>query len=79
MSYTEEENVPGVALFIVFRKAMDTIERDFLIETLNNFIFRPDVINWVKVFYNNFTSCVLNNGHASEFYHKVALCPDCFL
>ena len=24
--------------------------------------------NWVKIFYNNVTSCVLNNGHASEFF-----------
>jgi len=64
MLYTKEKNIPGVALFIDFRKAFDTIEWDFLI-TLN---FGPDVINWVKIFYGNVTSCVLNNGHASEFF-----------
>ena len=68
MSYTEENNIPGVALFIDFRKAFDTIEWDFLIDTLNKFNFGPDVINWVKIFYGNVTSCVLNNGHASEFF-----------
>jgi len=50
MSYTDEKNVPGVALFIDFRKALDTIEWDVLIDTLNKFNFGPDVINWVKSF-----------------------------
>ena len=68
MSYTKEKNLPGIALFIDFRKAFDTIEWDFLIDTLNKFNFGPDVQNWVKIFYNNVTSCVLNNGHASEFF-----------
>jgi len=66
MSYTDEKNVLGVALFIDFRKAFDTIEWDLLIDTLNKFNFGPHIINWVKIFYN-VTSCVLNNGHASEF------------
>ena len=68
MSYTEEKKLPGAALFIDFRKAFDSIEWSFLIETLNNFNFGPDIQNWVKIFYNNVTSCVLNNGHASEFF-----------
>ena len=60
--------MPGVAPFIDFRKGFDTIEWDFLIDTLNKFNFGPDVKNWVKIFYNNVTNCVLNNGHASEFF-----------
>ena len=68
MSYTEEKNLPGAALFIDFRKAFDTIEWNFLTDTLNNFNFGADIQNWVRIFYNNVTSCVLNNGHASEFF-----------
>ena len=66
ISYTEEKNLPGAALFIDFRKAFDTIEWNFLTDTLNNLNFGPDIQNWVRSFYNNVTSCVLNNGHASE-------------
>ena len=58
MSYTDKKNVPGVSLFIDFRKAVDTIEWDFLIDTLNEFNFRPDGINWVKIFYNNVTAVI---------------------
>ena len=68
MSNTEEKNLPGAALFIDFRKAFDTIEWNFLTDTLNNFNFGADIQNWVRIFYNNVTSCVLNNGHASEFF-----------
>ena len=68
MSYMSEKNMLGVALFIDFRKAFDTIEGDFLSDTLSKFNFGPDVKNLVKIFYNNVTSCVLNNGHASEFF-----------
>ena len=45
MSYTDKKKVPGVALFIDFRKAFDTIEWDFLIDTLDKFNFGPDVRN----------------------------------
>ena len=68
MSYTVEKNLPGAALFIDFRKAFDTIEWSFVIDTLNNSNFGPDIQNWVRTFYNNVTSCVLNNGHESEFF-----------
>ena len=53
MSYTEKKNLSGAALFIDFRKAFDSIEWNFLIDTF--FFF-----NWVRIFYNNVTSCVLN-------------------
>ena len=68
MSYTEENNIPGVALFLDFRKAFDTIEWDFINNTLKKFGFGPDIQNWIKVFYNDVSSCVMNNGHASEFF-----------
>ena len=50
MSHTNEKNMPGVALFIDFRKAFDTIEWDFLSDTLSKFNFGPDVKNRVKIF-----------------------------
>ena len=41
-------------------------------ETLKNnlqtFNFGPDILNWFRVTYNQASSCVLHNGHASEFF-----------
>ena len=59
MNYTEENNIPGIALFIDFRKAFDTIERDFINNCLEQFNFGPNIKNWVKILYNNVSSCVL--------------------
>ena len=36
---------------------------------MKQFNFGDDLIKWVKVFYNNISSCVMNNGHASEFFN----------
>ena len=38
MNYTEENNIPGIAPFIDFRKAFDTIERTLLTTALKNSI-----------------------------------------
>ena len=67
MTYTEEENIRGIVLFIDFKKAFDTIEWDFINCCLKAFNFGPDIQNWVKILYN-VSSCIVNNGFASEFF-----------
>ena len=57
-----------MALFIDFKKAFDTIEWDFINSCLKKLNFGPDIQIWVKILYNNVSSCVLNNGFASEFF-----------
>lgn len=85
MSYTEKTNIPGIALFLDFEKASDTIEWEFINNCLKKFNLGPDIQNWFKVLYSNVYSCVLNNGYASEFFslergvrHEVVLCPVCY-
>ena len=68
MSYTAETSIPGIALFLDFKKAFDTIEWDFINNCLKKFNFGPDIQKWFKVLYYNVNSCVLNNGYASEFF-----------
>ena len=68
MFYTEKENLPGIAVFIDFRKAFDTIEWHYLEKALTHFNFGPNFLQWFKILHTDISSCVLNNGHASHFF-----------
>ena len=68
LQYTDKLNKKGIAIFLDFKKAFDSIEWNYLLETLRLFNFGLDIQNWIKIFYNNVTSCVLNNVHASTFF-----------
>ena len=48
MTYTEERDISGIALF----KAFDTIEWDFINSCLEIFNFVPDNQNWVRILYS---------------------------
>ena len=61
--YTEINNVPGMLLIIDFEKAFDSVSHNFLFKVLNFFGFGKSFQNWVKLFYENASSCVLVNGH----------------
>ena len=62
IQYATQHNVPGLLLFIDFEKAFDSLEWPFI------FGFGPSLINWVRTFYCNMESCVLNNGWSSNFF-----------
>ena len=63
---TESLKLPGILLFIDFEKAFDSIEWDFLYQSLEAFNFGPTLIRWIITFYNNLSSCVINNGLFSK-------------
>ena len=58
----------GLLLFLDFEKAFDTLEWPFIRKTFEHFGFGPSLLNWLKVFYCNSESCILNNGWASNFF-----------
>ena len=66
MDFTKVKNLPGIAVFLDYEKAFDSVEWDFLQKCLQSFNFGPQLRRWVSIFYNNITSCVLNNGCASN-------------
>ena len=67
--FTKEKNIPGVAVFLNFEKAFDSIEWNFIHKFLETFNFGLDLRQWIKVFYTDISSCVLNNGYASKHFH----------
>jgi len=58
-------DIPGIALFLDFKKAFDSLEWNFILKA---FGFRPPLIQWVKTFYDNTQSCVISNGYAIPFF-----------
>ena len=81
ISFTKEKNIPGLLLFWDFEKAFDTIERAFIIKSLQYFGFGPSIVNWVKCFYSNIESCWTNSFFKIErgAGGRVALCLHIFL
>ena len=68
MEYTDKEKIPGILLYIDFKKAFDSLEWNYLTKCLEVFNFGNDLINWVQTFYCNISSCVMNNGLPSEHF-----------
>ena len=69
MHLTKEKNIPGVAVFLDFEKAFDSIEWNFIHKCLKKLNFGLDLRRWIKVIYKGISSCVLNNGYASKHFH----------
>ena len=69
LKVTSLENLPGIAIFIDFKKAFDSVDWNFIHNTLEAFNFGPQLRRWITTFYNGSSSCVINNGHASEFFY----------
>ena len=68
MDFTLKENVPGLLIFIDFQKAFNSLEWNFLLSCLEACNFGLDFIKWVKTFYKNMQSCVINNGLMSNYF-----------
>ena len=69
ISFAAAKNIPGLLLFLDFEKAFDSLNWSFIQRTFKHFNFGSSMINWVKTFYNNIESCVLNNGWSSNFFN----------
>ena len=65
MEFTERYNINAKMICIDFKKAFDTVSRDFLFKSLDAFGFGNSFTQWVHTFYNNISSCVLNNGFST--------------
>ena len=66
MEFSERYNLEGRMVCIDFKKAFDTVSRDFLFRTLTSFSFGPSFLRWIHTFYNNISSCVINNGFSIQ-------------
>ena len=68
MEFSERYNIEGKMICIDFKNAFETVSRDFLFRTFSAFGFGPSFIQWIHTFYNNISSCVLNNGFSTHLF-----------
>ena len=68
LEYTDENDIEAILFSADFEKAFDSIEHSFIISTLKAFGFGPDFIQWVKTFFKNVESCVMNNGRSTGYF-----------
>ena len=69
MDYADEENLPSIILSVDFEKAFDCLKWDFIESTLRVFKFGPSIIRWIKLFYTDINSKIINNGWLSEEFY----------
>ena len=67
--HTESQNVPGLLLLIDFAAAFDTVSWNFMTKVLEYFNFGPSIRRWISLFYTNVESCVIVNGHMSDWFY----------
>ena len=67
MEQTKKVNSPGILLSLDFQKAFDTLEWSCIHNALKIYNFGDSLRNWIKVFYTDIESAILNNGYATNW------------
>ena len=68
LEYINEQELSSLLFFSDFEKAFDSVDHSFMIKCLKHFNFGDTFIKWINLFYNNSTSCTINNGHLSQYF-----------
>ena len=76
INYCKENKIKGLIVLIDYEKAFDSIDWDFIANTLKIFNFGPNKIKWINSIQLNSYSYIVQNGHISE---KVLLHRGCRL
>ena len=64
--YCENRNYEGILLFLDFQKAFDSVEWNFIFETLKRFNFGDNFLQWISILYNEPIFKLKNNGWISK-------------
>ena len=68
LEHVDQNDLPSLMFFSDFEKAFDSLDHTFMFQTLRHFNFGDDLLNWTKLFYTDVKSCILNNGHMTDFF-----------
>ena len=69
LDHVDQNDIPSLMFFSDFEKAFDSLDHNFMYKTLKHFNFGDDLLQWTELFYTDVKSCILNNGHMTDFFH----------
>ena len=55
-------------LVLYFEKGFDSLDHMYLLKVLEKLNFGTCLLQWIKTFYTNISSCVLNNGFTTDLF-----------
>ena len=71
MDFSQNHSLSSYLITIDFEKAFDFLDKQFIFQCLGSLNFGPDIFNWIKILYNDVSSCVINNGAFSNFFQLI--------
>ena len=69
MEFAKMRDCQSIMTTIDFEKPFDSLNWNFLLKSLEFFGFGESVLVWIKTFYRNITSCVINNGFSTRSFN----------
>ena len=69
MEFTKMPDYKGIMTAIDFEKAFDSLNWNFLLKSLEFFGFGESFLGWIRTFYKNISSCVINNGFSTPSFN----------
>ena len=66
LEYTDAKDIPGAILLLDIQKAFHSVSHEFLFRVLKRFNFSGKFIDWMKAFYADRKSYVLNYGNLTK-------------
>ena len=68
LEYISENEIEAILFSADFENIFDFIEHPFLFAVLKSFGFGAGFLQWMRTFFNNAESCVMNNGNATGYF-----------
>ena len=62
------KQIQSIIAFLDFEKAFDKLNWEFIEKTLEAFGFGLIFRKWIRIMYNDISSCVINNGYTSQYF-----------
>jgi len=69
IEYTSKHNIPGALISLDFQKAYDSLEWNFMLESLKHFNFGENFIKWIRILYTHPSMVFKNKGWISSPIH----------